>query len=183
MTHALSLKAGGFFGALASIALLGCQQSYWVASSDLAQARQLQPAHAPEAIAIRGSPRAGGGGEVYLRISTVKLPESSVVPLEPQVKLHVPNKRGKTIGGAILTGLGGALVVGAVGMIGYAGSINRRDSLGAGIVGGLAGIPLGVGIPLVISGGVLLGRGAGPSDIVLPEQREIIYVPALSPAP
>lgn len=178
MRHALSLRIWGV--ALGCVAMLGCQKSFWVASPDLAQARRIQPATASENIAIHASERPGGGEAVYVRAATATLAESGLGPNEPYTKINIPNKGGKKIGGAVLTGIGGVMVVGAFAMIGYGVSIRGRDSLGAGIIGGFSGLPLGIGIPLVISGGVLLGRSGGLSDIVQPEQRGITYVEGTS---
>ena len=166
-------------GCLAACA--GCRQTYWVATPDLNQARQLQPGTPPESIAVRAStqPRDPPVDARYLRVSTTEIAAAAPGPIEPFVKVHAPDKRGKLIGGAVLLGLGGALVLGGIGMIGYGISITKRDSLGAGIVAGLSGIPLGVGIPLGIAGGVLLGRSRGPSDVVPPGQPDVTYLPPL----
>lgn len=174
-----TVGAIGVLGCLS--ACVGCQQTYWVATPDLNQARHLQPGTPPEDIAVRASTQPSGppADARYLRVSTTEVAAAALGPVEPFVKVHAPNKRGKTLGGAILLGLGGALVLGGIGMIGYGVSINKRDSLGAGIVAGLSGIPLGVGIPLGIAGGVLLGRGRGPSDVVPPGRPDVTYLPPL----
>jgi len=158
----------------------GCQKSYWVATSDLNQAQKLQLAAPAAPIALRGSEqRPPSADTIYLRASALKAAPAGVVLGEPYVLVKAPNKRSKTIGGATLTALGGALVIGGVAMIGYGASLEGRDHIGAGIIAGLGGLPLGIGLPLVIAGGVLLGRGAGPPDIVPAGLPGTTYVPAL----
>lgn len=165
-------------GCMVAGASVGCQQSYWVATADFNRVRDLQPGTDAAQLAVRGTQHAGAREEpVYLRASTAKIAEAPLGPVGTYVELYTPNKRGKKIGGAVLLGLGATLVLGGIVMIGYGASLTKRDSLGAGIIAGFGGAPLGFGIPLGIAGGVLLRRGLGPSDIVPAGEPNMTYVP------
>ena len=172
---------------------LGCNRDYWVNGSELTQAMQLQAVQPPNAVAVRAyrvseaqlvatGARAGAPPE-YLRVSTLR-PNRSLPPLGAQLPVLAPNKRGKRIGGAVLVGFGGTLVLGGLGLIAWGISIGDRDKVGSGIVAGAGGLPMGVGLPLLIAGGVTLGRGMGPDDVVPPGQPGVAYVSdAASPPP
>lgn len=172
-------------GCLVAGASVGCQQSYWVVSADLNEVRQLQSAQPPqrpqlpEQLAIRGSRQKDGptGDAVYLRASTVRPSEDPRDAAEPYVKVYTPGTRGKKIGGAVLLGIGGAMILGGIAMVGYGASLTHRDSLGAGIIAGFGGLPLGIGLALAIPGAVLLRRGLGPSDVVPMGLPDMTYVP------
>jgi hypothetical protein len=154
--------------ALVAVVALGCERSYWVAGADL------QKAHVAAAKAAPGDGVAVGSGDLYLRYSQLRVGR----PAGDAVQVTAPNKRGKRIGGAVLLGVGAALVAGGVALVGYGASLRHRDSLGAGIVAGLGALPIGAGIALAIPGAILLARARGPSDVVAPGDPAIVYVPS-----
>jgi hypothetical protein len=153
--------------ALMTMASLGCERSYWVASADL---RQAQAAVGKDVLAYRIALKTDQG---YLRYELLRVGKLD----GDTMRVTAPNKHGKRIAGAVLLGVGGALVAGGIGLVGYGVSLRRRDSVGAGIVAGLGAIPLGVGVGLAIPGIVLLVRGAGPSDVVADGDPETVYFP------
>lgn len=149
-----------------AVAALGCERSYFVASGALAQARAAA-AHLPaDRIALAAD-------HTYLRLGQLRVGAADGAT----TRVRAPNKRGKRIAGAVLLGLGGALVAGGVGLVGYGVSLRGRDDVGSGIVAGLGAIPLGVGVGLALPGVVLLVRAAGPSDVVAAGDATLRYFP------
>jgi hypothetical protein len=157
--------------ALMALLVLGCDRSYWITSADLRRARSDAETRVPsDRIALKPLER----DVVYLRYSQLRVDW----PGAENVRVHAPNKRGKRLGGAILLGVGTALIAGGVAVIGYGISIRARDSVGSGIVAGLGALPVGVGIGLAIPGVVLLTRARGPSDIVIAGDPTMVYFPS-----